>query len=508
MTVIPLLIGGCAYHDLKKEIAEHQSVGLEFSPPEMPQPTATVDHNDFSATKAELQARKKQWRQSITNIKTGARFFQPEPILAAKFKPIAANSPKTALVMANSFKLKKLELLIFYRDPAIQAAEARFRAALETYSQVTGLDDILRQYSAFTESLMVGIGPMKGKKATDFPFPGVLALKGEIANQETRAAWETYQIAIRKRLTIARETFWNLAYNSQAQDITRETLNLFQRLETVAKTRYEAGRTSFQDVIHIRIKKETLAEELLSLQKKRQPLTARLRESLDLENDVTIGEPELIKLPSQLPDTKELEKQALTYRQEIRRLEAKVGKMERMLTLAETMILPPYTTNISRFSDEAVLQVGSDAMKDSFQLTPSAQRGAGLPKKPWFGWGNAYLQQTRQKLAGMRQDLHQTQNATKTLVQEGWFNLDRATREQALYEDSIVNLSQIALEVVTRGYESGTVSFADVIASHTTWLYANLSKAGKNKDTGIAWARLEATVGKTLNNSHRRGDLL
>jgi cobalt-zinc-cadmium efflux system outer membrane protein len=49
------------------------------------------------------------------------------------------------------------------------------------------------------------------------------------------------------------------------------------------------------------------------------------------------------------------------------------------------------------------------------------------------------------------------------MVRMGWFELDRARRELFLYRDRLLELSQTSLDVSTRGYESGNVSFADVI---------------------------------------------
>ena len=61
-----------------------------------------------------------------------------------------------------------------------------------------------------------------------------------------------------------------------------------------------------------------------------------------------------------------------------------------------------------------------------------------------------------------------------------------------------MELSQTALDVATRSYESGKVAFADVIGAYTTWLNANLALARKRSDFGIARAELERTVGTVI----------
>lgn len=117
---------------------------------------------------------------------------------------------------------------------------------------------------------------------------------------------------------------------------------------------------------------------------------------------------------------------------------------------------------------------------------------------PWYGTEDAYLRETRQKLYALNEDLKQAETQTNTMVRNTWFNIDKAGREAALYQDEVVKLSRSALDVSTRGYESGNVSFADVIDSYTTWLKANLTLERKRSDFEIAWAELEQVVGTSL----------
>ena len=169
--------------------------------------------------------------------------------------------------------------------------------------------------------------------------------------------------------------------------------------------------------------------------------------------------------------------------------------MERLILLAETAVYPVYSLNLSLFEDEAISQVGTWRTKEPFPETTTAAVGAGLPKMPWYGKNDAYLRETQQKLEALRKDLRKAEEATFFGVREAWFRLDRARREEALYAEQVVKLSQEALEVSTRGYETGLVSFADVIASYTNWLKANLSLPRKQSDLGVSRAQLQEAVG-------------
>jgi outer membrane protein TolC len=188
-------------------------------------------------------------------------------------------------------------------------------------------------------------------------------------------------------------------------------------------------------------------------------------------------------------------------RQEIRRLHAKIGKMERMVELAETMIFPSYSLNLSLNENDAVKSVGTFNQKETFPVSTTASRGAGLPKKSWYGVNDAYLRQTRQKIEALKANLISLEDKTTVLVRNAWFNLDRSKREDALFANTVVELSKTTLDVSTRGYESGNVMFADVYASYDAWFKANLTLERKRNDIGIFWAELERVVGKRISHS-------
>jgi outer membrane protein TolC len=490
------------YRDMKQELET-------YSPPtylyEKAQPTlgkeAVELDLDFAYEQQQIKKLKSRWEKSLTTEDNGYVFFRPDPELLKSMRPAATDSKAAAEALQGEFSIDILETLALLRNPTIRAAENQFRAAIESFSQVSNLDEILRQYTAFTEGIMTGVGPTKGKDSVEmkFPFPGVLALKGQVVDQEVKAARESLELTRREAITAARKTYWNLIFVRNAQEITEETIGLLRRLEAVATTRYEAGKTSFQDVIKVRIQRETLEEELITLQEKQRNFESKIREIVYLSPNTKLGSPVAFRIDKVILSLDTLYDHANAHRQELRRLRARVGKMERMIEMSETMILPPYTLNLSLYQDETINQGGSIATKDTFLTSTQVSRGAGLPKMPWYGIDDAYLRETRQKLEALREELKKAEVATADMVRNSWFELDRARREVSLYRKTVVKLSKAALDVSTRGYESGEVSFADVIASYTIWLNANLVLERKKSDFGVAWAELERILGITLN---------
>lgn len=497
------------YGDMKSAIDDYEPPSYmrrHAVPPEAGPTTASEqapDQKAFEAARQSLETMKDRWADIIKNPEeTDIAFIHPDPGLMTRLQSAVKNPNAAVDELKETFSLETLEALTLLRNPGIESARNNVRASLESFSQVTNLDEILRQYSVFTEGLMTGVGPMKGAEPpkTRFPFPGVTALKGQAVDQAVRAAVEELEIARRDAVTEVRKTFWNLVYLRQARRITAETLNLFRNLESVANSRYQSGKTSFQDVIKIGIRTHILEEDLTTLAERQRNLEIVLLELLDLPPESDIGRPENRTPAKTLPSLKRLYAIAEERRQELRRMRAMIGRTERMVEMAETMVLPSFSLELSAYQDAPMQQVGSAAPKPAFPTATQASRGSGLPLNPWYGRNDAWIRQTRENLAALRANLRKAEAATDKMVRMAWFALDKALRETALYENTVVDLSRSALDVSTRGYESGTVSFADVIGSYTTWLEVRTSLARKQSDIGVARAELEQVVGATLDS--------
>jgi len=498
------------YHALSEEVEGYRPGGLYLAAVEAPADQETPDAGDeeasppgpagdFATETARLEQKRILWRRSIEAAEYEGAFFRPDPRLRNRLAPLAHDDAGTIGALSEGFDLETLRTLVLLRNPGVRAAEERFLGTLERYGQAANLDEILRQYSAFTEGQMTGVGPMKGREPLDmsFPFPGMTALKGRVVSAEARAARETLEIARREALTAAAGAYWNLLFLGKAERITREMLGFLRHLEAVAKTRYEAGKTSFQDVIKVRIQRETVQEDLQTIVERRRNLQARLRELLALPPGTSIGPPLPVEPFRSVPGLERLNPAVLEHRQELRRLRARVSKMEQMIEMAESRVYPDYELGLSEFRAEEIRSTGTAAVTEPFAVRSAAARGAGLPLRPWYGMNDAWIRETRKKLDGLRQELRAAEDRALRELREAWFALDLAVREERLFGESIVDLSQAALEVSTRGYEAGNVMFADVIASYTTWLKANLALERRKADVGVARAALERAVGRS-----------
>ena len=493
---------GGGYRDLKKEW-DHYVPPTLAQPQPLPPPPPHAAPDAFAAEKESLRQLQMRWETAAarSGIMIGKTPIPPAIVDAA------ADDARTADLLHPRFSLQTVQALVALRNPSVRGAVQRFYAALEGFGQVTQLDDILRQYAAFTGSVKPGVGPMRNMDSIQmtFPFPGVMALKGEVVEKDVEAAKADLDRIRRDTIAKGRKAYWNLRYIHRALGITRDMLERLNQLESVATTRYSAGSTSYQDVVKVRIGREKLAEQLTTLGRQQANIEVELLSLMNLPAQTPVGLPASASPHASLPALAALYPLAIENRQELRRMRAVVGKMERMIEMAETTIQPDFSQNYALATNDALLQAGGAGGRPAFSTTVSPTRGKGLPKNAWFGTRDAYLQETRRNLKALRDDLSGAEDSTRTMVRIAWFDLDRALRERSLYRQRLLELSQTALEVSTKGYESGRVTFADVIAAYTAWFDIHLAGERRISDVGVAWAELQRTVGIDLQHEGPAG---
>jgi outer membrane protein, heavy metal efflux system len=455
---------------------------------------------DFRNQKTLLDQMSRGWETALNASGTDARFFSPPKERLSALEPAGRDAAAAARALTPRFTLETFEILVLLRNLGVVSAQRTFQGKLQAYTQVSNLDEILRQYSAFTQAIMTGVGDMADKEspAMKFPFPGVMALKGEIVNQEVKIAREELETVRKTVVTDSRRIFWNLSYNRRAQEITAATLELLDQLELSARKRYEVGKESLQDVIRVQIQQEKLREEQNTLKEEQKNLQADIRKMVDLGFGSDIGFPAIREPRREVPALNGVMDLALEQNQDLRTLRAMIGRTERMVEMAEMEIYPRFTQNLSLFENKAVVQVGTVRSEAPFADVASASMGEGLPKNSWFGIGDAYLRETREILEAQRKELKNSENRIRFRVREGWFRLDLAIREERLYTKKIRELSRISAEVTGLRYEAGVAEMRDVIEFYMAWFEARLTSERKKSQIEIARAELEEIVGTTL----------
>ena len=223
------------YREMKQEVDAYTPPVL-LQQPAVPEPAIFDDADTFAVEKKTIEDARDRWTKTVDEKVLSSQGRPIPPALVAA----AADDATTIAELRERLSLQTVQALILLRNPSIKGAIRRFQAALEGFDQVTQLDEILRQYSAFTESVMAGVGPMRGSDniRMKFPFPGVTALKGQVAEKNVQAEKQKLSLVQRDIIAQGGKAYWNLLYTHRALRITRDTLDRLNHLESVATTRF------------------------------------------------------------------------------------------------------------------------------------------------------------------------------------------------------------------------------------------------------------------------------
>ncbi|NJL59851.1 MAG: TolC family protein [Desulfobacteraceae bacterium] len=264
---------------------------------------------------------RKSGKNTQENPNPEEAFYIPDPNHLKLLMSAFTEEQAVQTALKDNFPIQTLEILAYGRSPMVRSAEKNFQASLELYSQVSNLEDVLRQYSAFNAAVMPSVGNMENTDSIDrkYPFPGIFALKGKIVGLDIQLSKEDIEIARRTAITEIRKLYWELLYNRKAQNIADDSFDFLKNMEASVTRRYETGKAPIQELTKVRIRKERMKEELITIREERKIIERKIKSLLDLSDAVKIGNPTDIEPVNTIPSPEKLTSAAISKRQELKR---------------------------------------------------------------------------------------------------------------------------------------------------------------------------------------------
>jgi outer membrane protein, heavy metal efflux system len=506
---IPLLLAGClgsqAYRQLRRDAAS--PAAPEYYLHEIGRPVIRVRpelaDTALAEVKAHLEEEAKKWEQQDQATPTA-----PPGIPAATLREAAAvnaDPARLAATLKGPLALPLLLALVQERNPRIAAAARDLRAAVMRYPQVTALDDLLRQYNAFTKQLdtLVTVQPQKAMTAMQFPFPDVAALKGQVVTLEVAEARIGLDLQTRDVLTEARLAWSNYAYLQAALALTRDNVGLLDGLARAVEARYQNSQSLYGDLLSAQMELAMVTEDERELRDRLEATAATLNALLGRPAAAELGP--AADLPDVVPNgtLTELTDLALRQRQELVQQRVAIQRMETMRQMAARMAVPDPSAGASLLDSQAKIVSGTGAepstMGGMASGTFATQPRPDLAQAAQFGRESAYLRETDARIEAMQQMLADMENETRAMVCER--RADSATaarRSQTLYRTSQIPLARQAVKAAEAAYSDGQADFMTYIEALRTLLRYQLEEEAARRDLRDAVARLDQVVGSNV----------
>ena len=384
-------------------------------------------------------------------------------------------------------------------NPGLGEIKARAEAMAAIPSQAGSLPDPTvsfemqnvptRSFDLRKEDMtMLGLGISQA-----IPFPGKLALREKIAEQEALAAVDSVDEARLRLVREVKQGWWRLFYYDRALGLLDEAEHFFYQLVDIAQAKYKVGKGTQQNVLLAQLELSKLKDEKLSLVSMRHGQNARFNVLLDRTPEMLLRIPAEaeFKLPVLIESA--LQDKASQIRplfaQHRKMLNAALARVD----LAQQDFYPDFTVGAGYANRQNTLtgEVRSDFA--NVQLSMNVPIYAGQKQAKAVDQRQSELLQEQYAL----QDEHhkiQAEIAVKAAEYQ------HAKEKLLLLEHEIIPQAQQTVNSLLAGYQVSQTDFSDLLRTQISLFQYQTQYWQALVSTQEILAELSAEVGEELSH--------
>lgn len=325
------------------------------------------------------------------------------------------------------------------------------------------------------------------------PFPGKLALREKIAEQEALAAADSVDEARLRLVREVKQGWWRLFYYDRSLNLLNEAENFFQQLIDIAQTKYKVGKGSQQDVLMAQLELSKLKDEKLGLDGMRNAQRARFNALLDRAPEIPVRIPAEaeFKLPVLVEST--MQEKALRTRplfaQHQKMLDAAATKVD----LAQKDFYPDFTVGAGYAIRQNTPTGQSRSDFASVQLSMNVPIYANRKQAKAVDQRQSELLQEQYSLKDEHQKIHAEIAAKAAEYQQ--------TKEKLLLlEHEIIPQAQQTVNSLLAGYQVSQTDFSDLLRTQLSFFQYQTQYWLALTNTQQILAELSAEVGEELSH--------
>ncbi len=507
LIMLTVLVGGCANHQLE---TYQELRSTEIQPPAYyytevekkitnTESELIVEPDQYlSEIEAKVLKYQKQWQAQLeSETPMPNLFYEFSTDTMKAYRELAASPEVAKTQLAQPIALELLVALGYEWNPGLKSAREKIRAVLEQYPQAAYLENVLRQYNAFTKQLDTKVGPMRHKEmmAMKFPFPETLALKGQIITEDVLIAQKEFEIALRDLVTEIKLAYYDYLFLIEATRINEENQKLLQQMIAIAQTKFRVGQGKYSNVIMAQVELSKLAEAIITLEQQRETVIARLNTLLNSSADLPLGIPIPIEEEQVISTLAELYELAIQKRQEIQKQKLVISKMGLVVEMAKQMTYPDPTLGAGYFENRSMADLKHT---QEMPMTFSTRRTLNPKNTAWFGHRNSYIHEVNVKIEAMEHRIEELESKLRFVVKKHHFGMETANRSIRLYRQTLLPQARQALDAANTAYQAAQIDFLSFLDAQRTLLKLKIEEQRALRDYRHHLAQLEQAVGVIL----------
>ncbi|MDP1767606.1 MAG: TolC family protein [Nitrospirota bacterium] len=394
--------------------------------------------------------------------------------------------------LRNRLLLPELIREALARNPELVAARKQWEAATHRIAQVQSLDDPTLSVQLWNVPQSVNVTQTQNSifgLSQNLPFPGKLALKGDVASRAADMSEQAVRAKERELTARLKQIYYDLFLVQKAVQLHREQVELLRQFVDIANAKFRAGKGSQADVFKAQVELSLLHQQLPVLDQRRETAEAMLNTLLDRDPASPLGLPQE---PSQGPlgkTVEDLQRLALNDRPELKAAELAVQRNEQSHALAQRQYYPDFNIAVQRFQNFQA--------NDGFGAYMAMSIPFAFWTKPKYDAG---VQEAAAAVSSARAQHHTLENLTRFQINDLLAKLRAADQVATLYRTTILPQAGQSLEAAQTGYRTGKAGFQDLIEAQRARRTYQLEYFKALVDQQHRLAELEQVVGGDLDS--------
>lgn len=390
-----------------------------------------------------------------------------------------SNSLKTLADYLNYAILNNAQLKAQFED---------WKAALEKIPQAKALEDPKFTYGYYMRQSDMQMNQMMGIMQM-FPWLGTIEARTDVASAKAKSARQRFEAAKLKLVQQVKESYYEYTYLAVATDVAKENLELLIHFEEVARTKYTTAAATHPDIIRAQVELATIEDVLKSLEKLREPMTAKLNAILNRPADSNLPWPKKEQFVQIHIERQNIIEMLIQANPELAELDWEIEAAKSDIELAKKKFYPDLGVGVewTQF-EKSGGNSGRDAVALMFQIN--------LPL-----WRDSYKAGENQARAMARKAQYQKTDVENKKIADAvgvLYDLDDSQRKINLYSQTLIPKTEELVQASESAYKSGTVDFLSLIDSQRMLLQYRLDYERSVTNYQQKLAELEMLIGKEL----------
>jgi cobalt-zinc-cadmium efflux system outer membrane protein len=428
-----------------------------------------------------------------TTLERGATSRLERADVAESARSGAADEPRTSCELNST--LRRYVSCALEQSPELRATFHEWKAATHRISRERRLPEPTFTYSYFVRSVETRVGPQRHKFAVSqaFPWPTRLSAGADAASLAARSARERYEASALELARRVAEAYWQLWATQRTREVQRNQQTLLEHLSALARTRVEIGQSGLADLGQLDLAVSRMADVLSGLSEDERTARAELRAAIGARPGTSTP---IAERPPRLMRVAE-------HKKELRAAVHAHPRIRALGSLAESEDHRAHAAGAERYPDfvlgaeyiETGTISGADPLddgKDPIVVSLSVR----LPL--WAGIYADEEDEARARSAAFRARQGAARDRADAALEQILSEVRDSARRVRLYRQTLVPQAETVFESVLGEYQAGMSTVASILLAERELLELQLAQFQAEADHGVALARLEALVGRSV----------